>query len=42
MIAVYIVAIWIGQIGYCILLVLAHKEETKVVKFPIIVIDAKN
>lgn len=30
MIAIYIVAIYLGQIGYCLLLVLAHKPETKV------------
>lgn len=30
MIAVYIVMIYLGQIGYCILLVLARKPETKV------------
>lgn len=30
MIAIYILAIYIGQIGYCVLLVLARKHETKV------------
>lgn len=30
MIAAYIVAIYIGQIGYCVLLVLARDVETKV------------
>ena len=30
MIAVYLVAIYLGQIGYCVLLVLARKRETKV------------
>lgn len=30
MIAVYIVMIYLGQIGYCVLLVLARKPETKV------------
>jgi len=29
MIALYIVAIWVAQIGYCIMLVLARKPETK-------------
>ncbi|KAI0074620.1 hypothetical protein K474DRAFT_1685695 [Panus rudis PR-1116 ss-1] len=29
MIAIYIVAIYIGQIGYCVLLVVARKPETK-------------
>jgi len=28
-ISVYILAIWIAQIGYCVLLVTARKEETK-------------
>ena len=30
MIAVYLVVVYIGQIGYCVLLVLARKAETKV------------
>jgi hypothetical protein len=30
MIAIFIVAIWVSQIGYCIMLVLARKPETKV------------
>ena len=30
MIAVYLVVIYIGQIGHCMLLVLARKPETKV------------
>jgi hypothetical protein len=29
MIAVYLVAIYLGQIGYCVMLVLARKPETK-------------
>jgi hypothetical protein len=29
-IAVYVLAIYVGQIGYCVLLVLASKPETKV------------
>lgn len=29
-IAVYVLAIYAGQLGYCLLLVLARKEETKV------------
>ncbi|KIP07381.1 hypothetical protein PHLGIDRAFT_105717 [Phlebiopsis gigantea 11061_1 CR5-6] len=29
MIAVYLVAIYVGQVGYCVLLVLARKPETK-------------
>jgi uncharacterized membrane protein len=30
LIAVYVLAIYVGQIGYCLLLVLASKPETKV------------
>ncbi|KAI0943760.1 hypothetical protein AcW1_002845 [Taiwanofungus camphoratus] len=30
LIAIYITAIYIGQIGYCVLLVFARKQETKV------------
>jgi hypothetical protein len=30
MIYMYIIAVWVGQIGYCGLLVLARKPETKV------------
>jgi hypothetical protein len=30
MIQMYIIAIWVGQIGYCLLLVLVRKPETKV------------
>lgn len=30
MIAIYLVMIYLGQIGYCVLLVLARKPETKV------------
>jgi hypothetical protein len=30
MIQMYIIAVWVGQIGYCGLLVLARKPETKV------------
>ena len=30
LIAAYVVAIFLGQIGYCILLVIARKPETKV------------
>jgi hypothetical protein len=30
LISIYIVAIWVGQIGYCVLLVIASKHETKV------------
>ena len=30
MIAVYLVAIYLGQVGYCILLVFARRRETKV------------
>ena len=30
MIGIYIIAIYIGQIGYCVLLVVARKRETKV------------
>ncbi|KAH9947791.1 hypothetical protein B0H21DRAFT_311090 [Amylocystis lapponica] len=29
MIAVYIIAVYVGQVGYCVLLVLARKPETK-------------
>jgi hypothetical protein len=29
-IAAYVMAIWIGQVGYCLMLVLATKPETKV------------
>ena len=30
LIAIYVIAIYAGQIGYCLLLVLANKPETKV------------
>ena len=30
MIAIYLIAIYLGQIGYCVLLVIARKPETKV------------
>lgn len=30
MVQMYIIAIWVGQIGYCLLLVLVRKPETKV------------
>lgn len=30
MIAMYGIAIWVGQIGYCMMLVMARKPETKV------------
>ena len=30
LVGIYVIAIFAGQIGYCVLLVLASKEETKV------------
>ena len=30
MIAIYIIALFVGEIGYCVLLVIASKKETKV------------
>jgi hypothetical protein len=36
LIAIYVAAIWIGQIGYCFLIVVARKPETKVGPFSLL------